>query len=181
MHFQLNITLTEEDYLAFNIFHSFESANGKKLIQKSRIFFIGFMALLMVIVLFTFESTTFSIIYATVLGSFTALYMLAFRKILERNMKVQIKRLKKTGKLPFEPVSTLEFYEDTLVEITASKRTEQNYHALERMCVVADRFILLYHSSVAAYILPMPQVKAQTNQDDLLSFLSGKCNTMERY
>ena len=138
MLFQLNITLTEEDYLAFNNFHSFESTNGKKLIRKSRIFFIAFMALLIALVLFTFESTTFSIIYATVLGSFTALYMLAFRKILERNMKVQIKRLKKTGKLPFEPVSTLEFYEDKLVEITASKRTEQNYHAFERMCVVAD-------------------------------------------
>ncbi len=181
MLFQFNITLTEEDYLAFNNFHSFESAHGKKLVRKSRISFIAIMVLLMALVIFMLGWTTFSIIYATFLGLFTALYMLLFRKILNRNIKVQIKRLKNVGKLPFDPVSTIEFYEDKLVEITASKRTEQNYNTFERICIVKDHYIFLYHSSVGAYILPLAQVKAQANQDDLLSFLSGKCSTIENY
>ncbi len=85
------------------------------------------------------------------------------------------------GKLPFDPVSTLEFYEDKMVEITASSRTEQGYNIFERVCVVKDRYILLYKSSVGAYILPVAQIKAQLNQENLVDFLSKKCTNVEYY
>lgn len=181
MPFQLNITLTEEDYLAFNNFHSFGSAHGKKLIMRSRIIFVSLMALLMVLVILIIGTTVFALSYAAFLGMFTAVYMLLYKKILNRNIRVQIKRLKKQGKLPFDPVSTLEFYEDKLVETTASKRTEQNYSMFERICIVKDRYILLYYSSVGAYILPIPQIQTQIDQDAFLRFLSGKCDTIENY
>ena len=181
MLFQIHINLTEEDYVAFNHFHSFDSIHGKKMIRKTRITFIAVMALLMALVVFVLGWTTFSITYATVLGLFIVLYMLLFKKLVKRNIKVQIKRLKKIGKLPFDPESTIELWEDKIVEITPSKRTEQSYNIFERICIVEDRYIYLYYSSVGAYILPMAQVKAQANQADLLSFLSGKCKTMEYY
>ena len=96
-------------------------------------------------------------------------------------MKVQIKRLKKIGKLPFDPESTLEFHEDKMVEITALQRTEQSYSIFERICVVKNRYILLYISSVSAYILPILQIKEQLNQDDFIEFLSRKCTNVEYY
>ena len=85
------------------------------------------------------------------------------------------------GKLPFDPVSTLEFYEDKMVEITASSRTEQGYAIFERVCIVKERYIFLYKSSISAYILPMEQVKEQLNQEDLMAFLSKKCTNVEYY
>ena len=181
MLFHFNITLTEEDYLAFNNFHSFESKHGRKAIRKSRIFFIAIMALLIALMFFIQGVTTFSLIYTALLGVYTIVYMLLFRKVLNKNIKSQIKRLKKLGKLPYEPISTLEFYEDKMVEITTSARTEQSYDVFERLCIVANRYILLYRSSVGAYILPMAQIKSQANLDDLLYFLSQKCNTVEHY
>ena len=181
MLFQLNITLTEEDYLAFNDFHAFGSGHGKKLIRRSRIIFVSLMALLMALVLLVIGTSVFALSYAAFLGLFTAVYMLLYRKILARNIKAQIKRLKKQGKLPFDPVSTLEFYDDKLVEITPSKRTEQNYSTFERICIVQGKYILLYYSSVGAYILPIPQIQAQTDQDAFLRFLSGKCDTIENH
>lgn len=181
MLFQFNIDLCEADYLSFNNFHSFESSHGKKLIQKTRFFFILAMVIIVALFMIVMGVTTFSVIYAALLLLFTLLYMVFFKKVLTWNMKQQIKRLKKTGKLPFDPVSTLEFYEDKMVEITPAKRTEQSYSIFERMCVVKDRFILLYHSSVGAYILPVAQVKAQSNQEALVAFLSGKCSKVEYY
>lgn len=181
MLFQLNINLSEDDYLAFNSFHSFESSNGKKMIHKTRAFFVLAMVLLAAFFLLFMGLTTFSLIYATVLLLFTLLYMVFFKKILTRNIKAQIKRLKKTGKLPFDPVSTLEFYEDKMVEITASKRTEQAYTIFERICVVKDRYLLLYFSSVSAYILPVAQINAQSNLKDFVDFLSTKCSNVEYY
>lgn len=181
MRFQLDVTLTEEDYLTFNHFHALESASGKKQVNKIRIVYIAFMAVLAAMVIFVLGWTTFSAANTILLGLFTVLYMLFFKKLVKRNIKAQIKRIKKTGKLPFEAVAKLEFYEDKLVEITAAKRVEQSYNIIERICVVADRYVFLYNSSVGAYILPIPQIKEQINQDDFLRFLSQKCNTVEYY
>ena len=68
-----------------------------------------------------------------------------------------------------------------MVEITTSRRTEQGYNIFERICVVTDRYILLYHSSVAAYILHVAQINTQLNQEDLMAFLSKKCANVEYY
>ena len=181
MLFQLNINLSEDDYLDFNKFHSFETMHGKKLINKTRIFFVLAMKILAALFLLVMGLTTFSITYAALLLLFTLLYMVFFKKILTQNVKTQIKRLKKVGKLPFDPVSTLEFHEDKMVEMTALQRTEQSYSIFERICVVKDRYILLYKSSVGAYILPVVQVKAQLNQEEFVDFLSSKCTNVEYY
>ena len=181
MLFLLNINLSEDDYLDFNKFHSFESVHGKKLINKTRIIFTLAMIVLATLFLLVMGLTTFSIIYATLLLLFTLLYMVFFKTILTRNVKTQIKRLKKVGKLPFDPVSTLEFYEDKMVEITALQRTEQSYSIFERICVVKNRYVLLYKSSVAAYILPLAQINAQINLNDFVDFLSAKCTNVEYY
>ncbi len=181
MLFQLNINLSEDDYLDFNKFHSFESMHGKKLINKTRIFFVLAMIILAALFLLVMGLTTFSITYAVLLLLFTLLYMVFFKKILTRNVKTQIKRLKKVGKLPFDPVSTLQFHEDKMVEITALQRTEQSYSIFERICVVENRYVLLYKSSVSAYILPVTQIEAQLNQKDFIDFLSQKCTNVEYY
>ena len=181
MLFQLNINLSEDDYLDFNKFHSFESMHGKKLINKTRIFFALAMIILAALFLLVMGFTTFSITYAALLLLFTLLYMVFFKRILTRNVKTQIKRLKKVGKLPFDPVSTLEFHEDKMVEVTALQRTEQSYSIFERICVVKDRYVLLYKSSVGAYILPVSQIKEQLNQEDFIGFLSQKCTNVEYY
>ena len=181
MLFQLNISLTEEDYLAFNDFHAFGSVQGQKLIRRTRIIFVSIMALLIALIVLFIGTTVFALSYAILLGLFTAVYMLLYKKILNRNIKGQIKRLKTQGKLPFDPVSTLEFYDDKLVEITPSKRTEQSYSIFERICIVRGRFILLYYSSVGAYILPMPQVQTQTDADAFIRLLAGKCHRIEHY
>lgn len=181
MIFRLDVTLSDDDYFAFNNFHSFESVQGKKLIKKSRIFFILAMLFLATLFVLMIGFTTFSLIYTLLLFLFTTFYMALFKKILARNIKVQIKRLKKTGKLPFEPVSSLEFYEDKIVEITEAKRTEQAYTVLEKICVAKERYVFLYTSSVGAYILPMAQLDKQLDQEAFLDFLMQKCSVVEEY
>lgn len=181
MRYHLNITLTEEDYLAFNNFHSLESAAGKKVIRNSRIVFAAVMAALMALFILMVGWTTFSVTYAVLLGLFTVVYTLLFKRILKRNIRAQINRLKKTGKLPFEAAAELEFHEEKIVEITANKRVEQSYDALERICIAGSQYIYLYHSSVNAYIIPVPQLEAQLDRDAFIDFLAQKCSGIERY
>ena len=179
MHYQLKLHLTEEDYLAFNQFHSLQSPFGKKMVRKSQIYFVFAMIFLAALIVLVFGRTTFAMLYAGALGLFTIVYLFLFKKIIKRSIKAQIKHMKSTSKLPYDPESTLEFYEDTLVEIAAGKRLEQSYDVLERICIWGEDYIFLYSSSVNAYILPTAQVKAQVDAAAFMDFLSQKCETME--
>ena len=181
MNYQLHITLTEEDYLNFNIFHVLDSASGKKQIRKSRILLISITAVLAVLLILVMGWTTFTTVYVILLALFTLIYNLLFNKIIQWNIKSQIKQMKKTGKLPYDSVTKYEFHEDTFAEITADKHVEMSYSTLERICVVQDRFLYLYTSSVVAHILPMEQIKAQVDPAEFLRFLSQKCGTVESY
>lgn len=181
MQFQLDVILSEKDYLAFNQFHALQSEYGKKLIKKGRCYVAGCTALCAVLFLVLRGWTVVSAVFVIVLGLFTALYLLLYGKITKRIVKWQIKTLKKMGKLPFDAVSRLEFYEDKLVDISEGKRVEQSYDGLERICVIKDRFVLLYNSSMSANILPIPQLKEQLDLKEFLSFLSRKCAAVSYY
>ena len=181
MRFQLDITLTEEDYLAFNLFHTLESSHAKKQAKKRRTSCAVIGAFLTIYVALTFGRTNFLTMFVTVVGVIAVLLLLFFRRILIWGIKRDIKQLKQTGKLPFDPVSKLEFYEDTLVEISPTARTELRYDALEHICVVKGRFVLLYSNSIGAYILPISQVHAQLDHSAFLLFLSQKCSIVEYY
>lgn len=181
MKFSLNITLTEEDYLTFNNFHAIESKQAQKTIKKTRSIFIIAMAALMVLFVVFNGWDTFSATYVILLGIFTVVYSVFFKKLMQHNVKAQVKHLKKTGKLPFDSAATLEFYDDKVVEITPSKRIEQSYDVLEKICLLPGRYIFLYTSSVGAYILPVYQVNAQIGKDEFWDFISEKCKTIETY
>ncbi len=181
MFFRFNINLTEEDYLAFSQFTSFESVLGKKQLTKSRIVFIALMAFMVVLLLILCRFTLPAIGFAIFVTLITLIYMLLLKKILTLNIKAQIKRMKKTGTLPCDFESVYEFNEESITETSSTARTEQSYRAIEKICVVKDRYILLYNSSISAYILPIQQIKAQSNADEFLRFISEKCNTVEYY
>lgn len=181
MLYQFRIRLTEADYVAFNQFHAFESPQGKKLIRNSRVILSVVMVVLAALIFLMDGLSSFAVTYAIVLGLFTVFYVAGFRKLMNRVIRKQIRMLKKTGKLPFDPESTIEFHEDSLAEITASRHTEQRYDAIERICVVRDQYLLLYHSSVGAYILPIPQLREQGSLDERLGFLTQKCGKVAYY
>ena len=60
-------------------------------------------------------------------------------------------------------------------------KMEQAYSVLERVCVVQNRFVLLYISSVSAHIIPMGQLFRQVNDKEFLEFLCQKCPKIEHY
>ena len=75
----------------------------------------------------------------------------------------------------------MEFYEDKMAEATNTSRMELSDCALERICIVKDRYVYLYNSSVSGYILPIPQIRQQVNEEEFLQFLTEKCPNVEHY
>ena len=181
MRYQVTVSLTEEDYLAYNEFHAIESIPGQKTVKQSLRFFITLMLVLIATVTIGCLFDVFSVTYPVALITLTALYVLFFKKIMRRAVKSQVKKLKKAGKLPFDATSTYEFYEDKLVENAQGSRIEQAYSRLERICVLKERYILLYNSSIGAYILPYGQLADQVDIQEFLNFMIPKCKAVEYY
>ena len=181
MLFQLSVNGTEEDYLAYSLFQAFETTYGKKQIRKVRVQLACLAMLVIGIVLYINGFSVYSFASCLIYGLYSALYILLFKKLRMRHTKREVKKLAKAGKLPFDPVSTYEFYEEKLVETTTTTRTEQSYSAIEQLCIVKDKYIFLCTNDFAAYVLPISQIREQLDYDALLSFLSQKCAAVEYY
>lgn len=181
MRYQVNVSLTEEDYLAFNEFHAIESIQGKKALKQALTLFITLMLFLIAIVTVGYIYDVFSITYLIALFLFSLLFVIFFKKVMKYSVKAQVNKLKKAGKLPFDAVSTYEFYDDKLVEVTQDSRIEESYSRMEQICILKERYILLYRSSIAAYILPYRQLADQVDVQEFLNFIIPKCKAVEYY
>lgn len=175
MEYRFDITLTEQDYIAYNQFHAFDSPQGKKQRKRNKMMLsTAILALIVAMGLILRDSIVFAL-YDAALAVYLAVCLLFYRKIAMLILKWQIKRMKKEGKLPYEPAATMEFYADHFVEITPAGRMERQYSSIERICIVPDRFVLLYLNTVTAVILPISQLRQQTQLEGFLDFLSEKC------
>ena len=170
---KLEVFMNENDYLEFNIFHMLRSPYGEKLIKKMRIlmaaiFLIGALAIL---ILLNFKTP--SIIGASVLVIMMIVFQLFYKKSIVLNLKMTIKQLKKKGKMAYAPYSTIEFKKDSIVETTDTEITEKKYSAVERICVVENKYVYIYTNNVGAYIIPMGSFSGTERFDEFLNLLKG--------
>lgn len=181
MEFRFDITLTEEAYLDFNKFHTLESATGKKSVRRGKLTVLAVIlaCTLLELVVIGWNEEFFGFFVVMVLLGISSFCF--FNKLGLLILKFQIKQIKKTGKLPFDVQTTYEFYEDKLVLKVPDGRMEQSYDGLERVCVVPERFLLIYRNSSQAFVLPIPQIRQQGDLDTLVQFLAQKCGAVERY
>ena len=181
MRYQLHLSMTEEDYLNFNYFQTMESEQGKRMLMKSRLLLLVIMAAAVLLMVIIIGLDSFLIPYVSLMVIITVIYMAFYKKIFGRNLRKQILKTKKAGRLPYEPDVEYEFYEDKVVAIAPETRTECSYRQIERICVVGERYIYAYNSSVSALVLSVPQICQQVNEAEFLQFLTEKCPNVEHY
>ena len=149
--------------------------------MKTAIRYAIFAVILMALVYLRFGWTTFSIIYMFIIVLYCLVCTLIYKPLAKRRLKKNVQKSQQEGKPSFDPISKLEFYEDKLVEIGTTKRTEQGYDGIEGVHIVEDRYIFIYDGHSSSFVLPVPQVKAQLNQEEFIDFLSQKCSKVEYY
>lgn len=179
MRYQLDITLSEDDYFRLNYFHAVESPQQSSQLRRNRIVFIctALTLLLMAIFLFDRDSPTF--LYGLLFGGFLLIYALFMKKFAVSSIKSRINKLKESGKLPYSQEAQVIFEEDKLIEVTPGARTEETYELIDVIYVLPDRYVYIFTNSMRAYTLPIPQLQAQLNLQEFLDFLSTKCKKIE--
>lgn len=174
MKFRFNVNLTEDDYYEFNRFHMIKSEFGKKQILKMRIFVAVFIVIVSLGLLFADDFSYESFITLIPLAVILIVVEFGYVKLTEMILKLQLKSMKKSGKMGFDPTSVLEFYDDAFVEITDTVRTEQKYAVVESININNGQILYIYVNNIRAYLLPLSSFETKEQFGDFIDFLKQK-------
>lgn len=166
---EINYTLTEDDYIHFNLFHTTHSKTVKKslLIQRllGPIIFIAFsylfsklahLPLMGLLITFSLVSILWIIFYPNY-----------FYKLIAKNVKKAIREGDNDGLLGKRQMS---FSDNGLTDYTHSGKTEISWQGVKEF-KEDDDYFFLYNSAVSAYIIPKREL---VHSDEVRAFLLEK-------
>ena len=174
MNYIFDIFLTEEDYIAFNIFHLNRSVYGKKHQRVLRIMLAVIFAAAALLNFWAEGISPVTVAYALLLGFLGLMMTVFFGKFSGFLTKLSIGNLKKSGKLAFSPEARVGFTDEGVLEITPDGRTEKRWESMERLCIREGKVWYLYMNNSAAFILPEEQLRAQTDLAEFRRYLETK-------
>lgn len=171
--FQFHYTITDDDYLKFNINHSTQTNIGKATVltmQLSIPFILVFIILLSFINGSTFSALMVETIIFTIVSIFWIIY---YKKSITRSLKRTMRATKKSGRLPYIANGTLIFDENFMHEDTALQEIKTAYSLIEKI-YTTNEALYIYTSAVSAVILPYRFIESQEVFNSLVGFLQEK-------
>jgi len=169
MIFQFHYTITDDDYIKFNLNHALNTKIGKKasLISKLAVPVLSALILLM---LSLFSGDFGLLLTGAILCIF---WIVFFKKITLRNIKKNVRMMKKSGRLPYNEYGTLTFEENFICDAAPTQETKTSYNLIEAI-YTTDEAIYIYISAASAIILPYRFIENQTVFNKLVDFLQKK-------
>ena len=181
MKFKFDIKLTDKDYFDYNKFWMLKTPYGKKQLSLTRKILYLIFAIGILILLFMGEITAQT--YITIVGSIVLCLLMQalMTKFLICFLKVQIKTMKKSGKMPFSAESHMVFYDDTFTEYTTENKNEHKYSAIDRVSVVGGKAIYIHLNNILAYVLPFDSFESVEEYNRFFDFIKTKVNIVDIY
>ena len=181
MKFKFNITLTEQDYIEYNIFWMTKSPYGKRTMLLTRLTMIVISLLIAINVLISGEFSGYAIIEAAVYILLLGMLQLALNPFLASTTKMHLKSLKRKGKMAYSPTSEIEFCDEKFIETTPENKSEYAYSAVERISIIRGRKIYIHLNNTSAYLMPMSSFASKEQFVEFMSFIRTKCQRIDVY
>ena len=169
---KFHVTLTEEDYIAFNLDAMRHYPDAKKNMLLGRLTGLFFSVFVMLVLLAFHASEIVLLISGISLAYFSAVSFFRFPSMRERGVRRKIERAAKEGKLPYEPEADIEFTDTEMIQTTEKSMRRVAYGDIIRIVETPFR-LYLYDGPYRAYILPVRCLGDE--KDALLAFLKEKC------
>jgi hypothetical protein len=181
MEYAFKVTLNDQDYYEFNKFVAFKGKQGKKEVNRVRFYlsvlFIAIAVLFWAMSDFSKDGLYDALVYVILLVIVQALLKPMMRLII----KIQIKMLKKGGKMPYSAESVLRFTDEGFSEVSAEHKTEQAYAAVERVSVVEGIAIYVHINKLMGFLLPEKSFENKAHWDSFVAFLQTKIPIVDFY
>lgn len=169
---KFHITVTEEDYIAFNLDCIRHYPNAKKNMLIGRLTGLFLSAFVMLLLLALRASEIVLLIGGIILAYFSAVSFFRYPSQYEKSVRRSIQRISKEGKPPYEPEADIEFTDTEMIQTTEKSMRRVAYGDLIRIVETPYR-MYLYDSPSRAYILPLRCLGDE--KDALLELLKEKC------
>lgn len=181
MKFRFSISVTDQDYLDFNKFVMFHTPYGKKQMRMLRIMY-AVIGLLGMIVSLMLQGISFFSVFTVLfwIGILVALQLI-LKPLQNWALKSNIKRLKKSGKMPYSPQATVEFYDDYVIDDDGCAKAQRTYASFERVSVVPGKAVYLHINSLMGYMIPYATFESEEQYGEFLEFIKEKIATVNCY
>lgn len=171
--FQFNYTITDDDYLKFNINHSTQTKIGKTNVLTMQLIIpiiLVFLMLLSYIKGNDFSDLMTQLIISVIVSIFWILY---YKLSIPRIVKQTMRATKKNGRLPYIGNGTLIFDDNFMYENTGIQDTKTSYSLIEAI-YTTNEALYIYTGAISAVILPYRFIESQEVFNSLVNFLQEK-------
>ena len=172
MKFQYKFKLDEQDYYEFNRYHMDNAPQMKKQLRFLRFLFPVLIMLIGVFLHFTLEISPVSYI---IWGVFAVSWIVFFKRIANYSLKINMKKLKKDGKLVYDKDVAICFYDENFTEKSVESESTFKYSMIEKIGV-SHAGIYLYMGALLAHIIPKSVFESEAEFDELVAFINSKVN-----
>jgi hypothetical protein len=148
-----NIDLNDNDYIEFNYSYLKHSKIGKYSLLVTRISFPFAMFIFVLALLIIDIERGLVLTVAAVAVLSTVLWWFIVPAMMRWNIKKNIIKIKKDGKLPYNENASVEFLDDRIVETCEQGETIVKYSDIVNIYDEKDYFYIFY-GSMQAFILP---------------------------
>ena len=169
MTFQFTYTMTEQDYLDFNMHYMKHSKNVKRQGIIMRIMF-AVIVLLLLINRLQKDDLIFTLVFC---GIIMLILQLLVGPFMRWGVMHNIERMKKDGRLAYDKVSTFIFEDDSVNETTPDSVSTLRYSIFQRV-EPGENAVYLFISASSAYIIPYRVFSTVKQRDAFLTFIRGK-------
>ena len=147
------ITLNEEDYVRFRIFHIYHSTLGKRQLHRARTSMIK-LSVIIILMLITSDVQLDWIVFYTIMWTIGSVFFYFYApKRMEKNIRKQVNMTKEDGKLPFSGDTEIEFLESMIVQKSEHGESHVNYSDVERI-YIEQEYLYIYINAVQASVIP---------------------------
>ncbi len=169
---KVEYSLTEQDYIKYNIDHMHNSETGKKALRTSR-FFQPMLFLLAPFLLNGFFHMKLSYWMLSFVVIFIA-WVIFYPKFLQRSITRKVEMKMRTGSgASLLGNRVLELQKNEIVEKSSSGEFRKGWDAVQKI-IETDRHIYIYISASAAFIIPLSAFLDANAKDEFLSFINKR-------
>lgn len=180
--YKFSYTSNDKDYWEFNKYHLFNSSANKRGLLFLRL--IIPIALLIGSIVGMYEDgvpfDVFGILsLVLVCGGLSTIWWFLAKPFNLFFLWINIRMIKKDGKLPYNSESFIEFNEEDFTEKTEQGESKVKYSIIEKVAIV-KKWIYIYTNATRAYIIPDYVFETTVQKDEFIEFIFTKAKNATR-